>query len=502
MGNMVVNVDSGELTCNSSPRSCSTTLTASWNTATSVSKQTSLFRSLTGSLSLVGSQAKGIGKSLAGSLGAASGFVEHTSLFRSLAGSFSAVSGIARQSSLFRSLTGSFSTVASQVKLLAEGLNASLGIASGLVRQSSLFRSLSGSLSLAASQVKGLAKSLSGSLAVVSGLVEHTSLFKSLTVSLTTASGLARQASLFRSLAASLTVPSALVEHTSISRSLTGSLSVAPGLLEHTSIFRSLTGSLSTAASQTKGISKSLIASLSAASGLVKHVSLFRSLTGSLNVVSGLARQSSLFRSLTGSLTVASGLTRQSAMLRSLTGSLGLAASQTGVRGTANVHTFYLGSSPVGSCSGKCENLSTSAGTADSGTSQSVGNSLGTYAIEPDIASSVTTGTPSTSSVSGYAWVDNNDRSVNIQAGTWRFDLTVAASTLQNNPVGNLWITVWNCPTNSLVSCTFLFKNWDNSTNVLGNNGPTGYIFTTGTVGPFSGVHFLAVEYWIVYTVK
>src|SRR3989442_13097285 len=38
-----------------------------------------------------------------------------------------------------------------------------------------------------------------------------------------------------------------------------------------------------------------------------------------------------------------------------------------------NVHTFYLGSSSVAGCSGKCEGLATSSGTADTGTSQSVG---------------------------------------------------------------------------------------------------------------------------------
>src|SRR6058998_997209 len=37
-----------------------------------------------------------------------------------------------------------------------------------------------------------------------------------------------------------------------------------------------------------------------------------------------------------------------------------------------NVHTFYLGSSSVAGCSGKCEGLATSSGTADTGTSQSV----------------------------------------------------------------------------------------------------------------------------------
>ena len=37
-----------------------------------------------------------------------------------------------------------------------------------------------------------------------------------------------------------------------------------------------------------------------------------------------------------------------------------------------NVHPLYLGSSAVGSCTGKCENLATTSGTADTGTSQSI----------------------------------------------------------------------------------------------------------------------------------
>src|SRR5438445_13105484 len=37
-----------------------------------------------------------------------------------------------------------------------------------------------------------------------------------------------------------------------------------------------------------------------------------------------------------------------------------------------NVHTLYLGNSSIPGCSGKCEGLATSSGTADTGTSQSV----------------------------------------------------------------------------------------------------------------------------------
>src|SRR5437867_4465170 len=168
---------------------------------------------------------------------------------------------------------------------------------------------------------------------------------------------------------------------------------------------------------------------------------------------------------------------------------------------TNNVHTLYLGSSIVDSCSGKCENLAASTGSADTGTSQLIAKTTGKYQIEPDIASTTSTGTPSTSSVSGYAWVYNTDLGGStIQSGTWAFDLTIAASTIAGSPVGNVWITVWSCTTNGLGSCTFLFKNWDNSTNVLATTSATKYTYTTGTIGPFSNIRFISVEYWISYT--
>src|SRR3989475_3446990 len=94
------------------------------------------------------------------------------------------------------------------------------------------------------------------------------------------------------------------------------------------------------------------------------------------------------------------------------------------------------------------------------------------YQVNPDVASSATTGTPSTTSPSGYAWVYNTagiqSGLSDIFSGTWQLDRTVAASS--TTPVGRLWITVWQCGTNSLGSCTFLFKNWDTSTNnVIGS---------------------------------
>src|SRR6266480_1777978 len=189
MGNMVANVNSGALTCNSSPRSCSTTRTATWTIA--------------------------------------SGFAEKSSLFRSLSGSLSLASGFAEKSSLFRSLSSSLSLTASETKGLAKALTGSLSLASGFAEKSSLFRSLSSSLSLAASQVKGVAKTLTGSLSLASGFAEKSSLFRSLSGSLSMASGFAKKDSLFRSLSGSLTLASSFVDKSMVFRSLAGSLGLA-----------------------------------------------------------------------------------------------------------------------------------------------------------------------------------------------------------------------------------------------------------------------------------
>jgi hypothetical protein len=112
-------------------------LTASLGSASSLAEKSSLFRSLSGSLTLAASQVKGVAKALTGSLSLASGFAGKSSLFRSLTGSLSLASSFAERSSLFRSLSGA------------------LTVASGFVEKSMLFRSLAGSLGLAGSEGKG-----------------------------------------------------------------------------------------------------------------------------------------------------------------------------------------------------------------------------------------------------------------------------------------------------------------------------------------------------------
>src|SRR5690348_3221987 len=69
----------------------------------------------------------------------------------------------------------------------------------------------------------------------------------------------------------------------------------------------------------------------------------------------------------------------------------------------AAVHTYYLGNSTVGSCSGVCESSLTTTGAADTATTQSISTTTGNFKIEPDISSSAT-GTPAIGTTSGYAW--------------------------------------------------------------------------------------------------
>jgi hypothetical protein len=158
-----------------------------------------------------------------------------------------------------------------------------------------------------------------------------------------------------------------------------------------------------------------------------------------------------------------------------------------------------LGNTVEGSCSGKCENLATTTGTADTTTSQKIAKTTGNYKVEPDVSSTTATGTPSISTPSGYAWETPSTLGATIQSGTWTLDLTTTASSATGT--ATLWATVWSCQTISLGTCKFLFKNWDNTTNILGTTSATKRTYTTGTIGPFSNVQYLVVEWWVHYTV-
>src|SRR6266566_1580079 len=294
MGNMVANVNSGQLTCNSNPRSCSTTLTATWTMTSGFAEKASLFRSLGGSLSLAGSLFRGRAQFLNASLGSASSFAE--------------------KSLMFRSLSGSLGFAGSQVKDLAKALSVSLGSASSFTEKSSLFRSLTDSLGFVASQAKDLAKALSASLGLSSDLAEKSSLVRTLSGSLTLCSSFGERSSLFRSLTDSLSFAGSQTK--GLVKALSGTLGSASGFAEKSSLFRSLTGSLGLASgfAEKSSLVRSLTGSLSLASGFAERTSLFRSLSGSLSSASGFARKNSLFRSLVSSLSSASGFAEKSSL--------------------------------------------------------------------------------------------------------------------------------------------------------------------------------------------
>src|SRR2546425_951723 len=131
------------------------------------------------------------------------------------------------------------------------------------------------------------------------------------------------------------------------------------------------------------------------------------------------------------------------------------------------------------------------------GTSQIISTTTGNFMVEPDISASAT-GTPTTSTQSGYAWETPSAIGAQIVSGIWNFDLTVGSSA--STGTASVWITVWNCQTSSEGTCAFLFKNWDNTTNVI-STAATKRTYVTGTVGPFDNVKFLVVEYWLHVTV-
>src|SRR3989475_719961 len=474
MGNMAANVNSGQLTCNSSPRSCSTPLTATWNLGSGVARRSSLFRFLSGSLSLTTSETKGITKALSGSLSLASSFAERSSLFRSLTGSLSSASSLTERISVLRSLSGAWT------------------MTSGLAEKSTLFRSLIGSLCLAASLSGGRAIALTGSLGSASSFAEKSSLFRSLTGSLSLTGSQIK--GLARALSDSMSSGSSFAEKSSMFRSLSGSLSSASNFAERSSLFRSLSGSLGLAASQVKGLARALTGSLSSASGFSERSSLFRSLSGALTMTSGLAERSSLFRSLSSALTVVSGFAERSSMFRSLSGSLGLA----GYEGKG--HTFYYGSASQTGCAVKCEQLATTTGAVDTTTSVKVGSSTTCcFEVQPDVGSSITTATPSTTTPTGQAWVYPSDLGgITIQSGSWEFDTTITAS---RTGTANMRFLVWSCLTSSEGTCTLLF-DFTGTANIEATTSATKSIDVSPIEGPFSNVHFLTVEVWISPTVS
>lgn len=108
------------------------TLTATIGYASSLSKQASLFKSLTGSLAIAGTETKGLATSLTATLGPSSKFAEQNSFVRSLAGSLSSGSGLGEQLSLSRFLNGSLTINSRFAKGSIENLRSHLGTPSVL----------------------------------------------------------------------------------------------------------------------------------------------------------------------------------------------------------------------------------------------------------------------------------------------------------------------------------------------------------------------------------
>src|SRR2546425_1016896 len=131
------------------------------------------------------------------------------------------------------------------------------------------------------------------------------------------------------------------------------------------------------------------------------------------------------------------------------------------------------------------------------GTSQIISTTTGNFMVEPDVSASAT-GTPTTSTPSGYAWETPSAIGAQIVSGIWNFDLTVGSSA--STGIAAVWITLVNCQTSSEGTCAFLFKNWDNTTNVI-STAATKRTYVTGTIGPFNNIQFLVVEYWLHVTV-
>ncbi len=148
------------------------------------------------------------------------------------------------------------------------------------------------------------------------------------------------------------------------------------------------------------------------------------------------------------------------------------------------------------SCYLKCQSLVTTTTTADTGTSVKIGTTAGDYPIEPDIASSTTTGSESVSFPSGYGWETAGSLNDNISSGNWIFIFDAGASSATGT--ARIWVSIFSCASTASISCTFLFKNWDNTTNILSTTTTTAYTYEVSE-GAFNNVQTLVVEAWIHY---
>lgn len=169
------------------------------------------------------------------------------------------------------------------------------------------------------------------------------------------------------------------------------------------------------------------------------------------------------------------------------------------VRLPGGANRFYYTSSAM-ACAVTCRFFSSSAGAADLTTRVTLGTTGGVQFEVRPYATSTTTAVISTNTVVGSGWESAVPLDVNITSGPWRFNVTMSNTVASGT--GNLWLKVYSCPDSVVGSppnCVFLFKFYDNSTNLLAVTPSTKYSFTTPSKPLFHNVQYLYVEYWLNY---
>ena len=179
---------------------------------------------------------------------------------------------------------------------------------------------------------------------------------------------------------------------------------------------------------------------------------------------------------------------------------LHLGDSESHVRLPNAANRFYFATVSAMACAVTCRFFSSTTGTADSTTKVTVST---TGSVEFEIkpyATSATTAAISPNTVVGAGWETSTPMDQNVTAGSWRFNVTVSNTVASGT--GNLWLKVYSCP-DSLVgsppNCVFLFKFYDNSTNILSQTASTKYSYTTPSEPLFHNVQYLYIEYWLSY---
>src|SRR5947209_9511738 len=150
-----------------------------------------------------------------------------------------------------------------------------------------------------------------------------------------------------------------------------------------------------------------------------------------------------------------------------------------------NVHTFYLGSSSLPGCTGKCEGLATSSGTADTGTSQSV--AIGSSPALDSGSAPDRTGTWSTGStftITGLTTSGTSDVII-LLVVTNPQSITVSTST----PPSASGITFQATPrqTYTPTNCAARMEEWIGTTSAVLSSVTTTVTLAGGTPTAVSG---------------